>query len=132
MYWKASIGLKNLTRLPSQMMVTRSKHWLAAALGKFGWSASVTTASKDQGVDVLARKDGLSVAIQAKRYAGKVGNKAVQEVYSGARHLGLSAAAVVTTVGFTRSARELAGSTGVTLLHVEDLPRLEAMVKSKF
>jgi HJR/Mrr/RecB family endonuclease len=39
-----------------------------------------TPVTGDQGADLLARKDGRKIAIQAKRYKGSVGNAAVQEI----------------------------------------------------
>ncbi len=43
----------------------------------------VTKGSGDYGVDVLAEKDGVTYAVQCKRYDGPVGVKAVQEAYAG-------------------------------------------------
>ncbi|AGI67465.1 hypothetical protein OAN307_c18070 [Octadecabacter antarcticus 307] len=100
------------------------EHWVAEALEKFGWQARATQGSGDQGVDVVAAKDGLSLGIQCKRYSGSVGNKAVQEAYSGAKYMGLNKAAVLTNANFTKSAKELAASTGVLLLSPEDIPTL--------
>lgn len=74
-----------------------------------GWTAHVTSGSGDQGVDVVAIRNDLTVAIQAKRWQRKAGNSAVQEVFSGAAHLGIRHTAVITTVGFTASAVALAG-----------------------
>lgn len=50
---------------------------------------------------------------------------AVQEVYAAARHFGAKHAVVVGTAGFSNAAMELADSTGVLLLNVSDLDRLE-------
>ena len=100
------------------------EHWVADSLQKFGWQARATQGSGDQGVDVVATKDGLSLGIQCKRYTGSVGNKAIQEAYSGMKHFGLDKAAVLTNAKFTKSAKELAASTGVLLLSPEDIPTL--------
>lgn len=75
----------------------------------------VTQYSGDQGVDILARRNGISYAIQCKNYSGQVGNFAVQEAYAGMKYYGCDRAAVLCPGGFTRSARELAESTGVLL-----------------
>lgn len=103
--------------------------WLARSLEKFGWTAETTKGSGDQGVDVVASKDGMTIAIQAKCYQSKVGNAAVQEVFSGAAHRGISDAAVITTIGFTASAVQLAATTGVKLLYVSDIPRLDEIFR---
>jgi restriction system protein len=50
-----------------------------------------------------------------------VGNKAVQEVFAAKRHEQAHHAAVVTNNDFTRSARQIAATTDVTLLHHDQL-----------
>lgn len=75
----------------------------------------VTRTSGDQGVDILAERGGKLYAVQCKNYAGAVGNAAVQEAYAGAQFYGCDEAAVICPGEFTRSARELAESTGVLL-----------------
>lgn len=98
--------------------------WVARHLRQYGWTASVTRAQGDQGIDVIAAQRGLSLGIQCKRYSGSVGNKAVQEAFSGAKHLGLDRAAVLTNAKVTRSGKALAASTDVLLLAIEDIPTL--------
>lgn len=100
------------------------EHWVAQKLRKFGWQASATKGSGDQGIDVVATKGDVALGIQCKRYSGSVGNKAVQEAFSGAKHMGLNNAAVLSNADFTKSAKELAASTGVLLLSPEDIPAL--------
>lgn len=92
------------------------EHWCAERLREQGWIVSVSQASGDQGVDIVAAKSGKVVAVQCKRYVKPVSNKAVQEVFSGMQHYGATAACVIASGGFTRSAFELAKSTGVRLL----------------
>ena len=89
------------------------EHWVASSLSKFGWKVKVTQGSGDQGVDVIAELNGKTLGIQCKRYAGSVGNKAVQETYAGMKHFGLDYAAVLTNATYTKSAKELAASTNV-------------------
>ena len=76
---------------------------------------SLTQGSGDQGIDILARRHGKLYGFQCKYYAGSVGNKAVQEAYSGARYYGCDRAAVITNSSFTPSAQDLAESTEVEL-----------------
>ena len=56
-----------------------------------------------------------------------VGNKAVQQALAGQHHFGLAKAAVLTNCGFTRSATELAASTGVVLMTHHDLPQADKL-----
>ena len=56
----------------------------AKVLKKNGFTdVGVTQGCGDQGIDVLATKDGIRYGIQCKCYAADVGNKAVQEVFAG-------------------------------------------------
>lgn len=82
----------------------------------------------DQGVDVIAEKNGLRVAIQCKLYSKPVGNKAVQEIAAGKVHQQAHYGAVVTNGSFTISAKELAATNGIRLLHYTDLPQLESIL----
>ena len=75
----------------------------------------LTPMGGDQGVDILAVKDGESWAIQCKNYSGAVGNFAVQEAYAGREYYGCDRAAVICPGDYTGAARELAESTGVEL-----------------
>lgn len=89
-----------------------------------GWDVSVTPASGDQGADVIAKRGPEIVVIQCKFYAGAVGNKAVQEVAAARVHYGATQAAVVSKSGFTASARQLAATNDVALLHHDELSTL--------
>ncbi|WP_417247050.1 restriction endonuclease [Celeribacter sp.] len=104
------------------------EQWVCDALTGFGWEASVTSGSGDQGIDVIAQKDGFRIGIQCKLYSQPVGNKAVQEAHSGKVFYGLDAAAVVTNAGFTRSATDLGLATGILLLSHHDIPNLDTAI----
>jgi restriction system protein len=114
----------------SQMSPEDYEHHCADVLRRSGWSAEVTGMSGDQGIDVLARRDGLSVAVQCKLlFSRPVGNKAVQEAHAAAGYVETSHAAVVSNAPFTRSAEALADKLGVLLLHHSELPRLGGILQ---
>ena len=96
----------------------------ADVLNQYGWDARVTKASGDQGVDVVASLNGTKVVLQCKKYSRPVGNAAVQEAFAGMSFEQAHTAAVVTNASYTPSARQLASSTGVHLLHYSELPNL--------
>lgn len=75
----------------------------------------VTKSSGDQGIDILARKNGVKYGIQCKYYSHPVGNKAIQEAYAGAEFYDCDAAIVMTNHTFTKAARELAAKLNVEL-----------------
>ncbi len=84
----------------------------------------LTKGSGDQGVDILAERNGKTYAIQCKNYEGAVGNFAVQEAYAGAEYYGCEVAAVICPGEFTRGAKELARATGVLLWDERKLSRM--------
>lgn len=102
------------------------EHACAAALRASGWIATTTKGSGDQGIDVLAERDGVKLVIQCKLYTGTVGNKAVQEAFTGKAFAGAQFAAVVSNGVFSRGAVEVADRTGVLLLHFTELRRINA------
>ncbi|MBD7968428.1 restriction endonuclease [Paenibacillus sp. Sa2BVA9] len=82
---------------------------------KMGYTTQLTKASGDQGIDVIAARQGRKIGIQAKCYSNLVTNKAIQEVSAGIVHYKLDKGIVVTNSHFTNSARELALSNRIIL-----------------
>ena len=93
-----------------------------------GRTAKALPIGADQGIDVRASKNGINVVLQCKLYSSAVGNKAVQEILAGQQFEKADIAAVVAPKGYTKSARELASSTGVLLLSHSDLKNLFAII----
>ena len=89
---------------------------IAGILQDAGFAAEILPTGADYGVDILAEKDALRIAVQCKSYQSLIGIKAVQEVLGGIKHYGCDGGVVVTTSGFTRAAVELGNSNGVGLL----------------
>lgn len=75
----------------------------------------VTQGSGDYGVDILAEKNGKSYAIQCKCYSKNIGNKAIQEVFSGRVIYNCTFAVVLTNRYFTKSAKLTAEKNQVIL-----------------
>ena len=98
--------------------------WVAEALIGFGWTAKVTSGSGDQGIDVIAEKNGQKLGIQCKLYSSAIGNKAVQEAHAGKAYYSADAVAVLSNAAYTSSAKDLAKVTGVQLLSHHDIPEL--------
>ena len=92
------------------------EYWCADALRNSGFSnVSVTPGSGDQGVDVLAVKDGIKYAVQCKCYSSNLGNTPIQEVSAGKSFYHCHVGAVMTNRYFTPKAKELAEATGTLL-----------------
>lgn len=68
----------------------------------------VTRGSGDFGVDILAEKDGVTYAVQCKRYQGPVGVDAVLQTYAGKDYYDCMVGAVMTNQYFTAPAVQAA------------------------
>ena len=82
---------------------------------QMGYSAYTTKASGDQGIDVIAEKNGIKYGIQAKCYSVSVGNSSIQEAVAGKAYYSLDKVIVITNNIFTKAAIDLAQKNGVIL-----------------
>ena len=105
------------------------ERWCAALLKRNGFtSVEVTQRSNDQGVDIVAVKDGIRYAIQCKCYSSELGNKPIQEVHTGKYIYHCQVGAVMTNCYFTTGAKEAADATGTLLW---DRDKLKEMLDAK-
>ena len=101
------------------------EYFCADLLIKNGFDkVEVTKGTGDQGIDIIAFKDGIKYGIQCKCYANDIGNSAVQEAFSGRSFYRCHVAAVLTNRYFTSSAKELAENNGVLLRDRDRLNQL--------
>ena len=102
----------------------------AEILEKNGYdNVSVTRGSGDQGVDIIAYRDGVKYGFQCKCYTADIGNKAVQEIYAGKTYYRCHVGIVLTNRQFTPAAIDLAKKNGIVLWDRSKL--LELMEKAK-
>ena len=92
----------------SEMSGTEFERFVGKLYTRLAYSVSLTPGGADQGVDMILCKDGRKIAVQAKRWAGPVGNRAVQEAIAGKLYYGCSHALIITTSTFSNSAVALA------------------------
>lgn len=91
-------------------------------LNSHGWESRTTKGSGDQGIDIVATHSYVKAVFQCKKYSQPVGNAAVQEIIAGKAFEQADVAAVVSNATYTTSAKQLASTTGVHLLHFSELP----------
>ncbi len=102
--------------------------YCATVLRKNGFvNVSVTPGSGDQGVDVIAEKEGVRYAIQCKCYSSALGNAPVQEVCAGKSMYNCHVGVVMTNNYFTTGAKQLAEKNGILLW---DRDKLQQMIDS--
>ena len=98
--------------------------YLAKVLREHGFEdVGGTPPTGDQGADLIARRDGHAIVMQAKRYRGFVGNRAVQEVAGAVNFYGVDEGWVITSGTFTPSAKALAQRNNVKLIDGHALRR---------
>ena len=89
----------------------------------------VTKSSGDYGIDILAEKEGVTYAIQCKRYNAPVGVKAVQEAYAGRDFYDRMVGCVLTNQYFTQPAVDAAQKLKILLW---DRDYLEEMIEEGY
>ena len=92
------------------------EHFCAGLLRGSGFDEVVVTkGSGDFGVDILAQKEGITYAIQCKRYESTVGVHAVLEVFAGKAYYDKMVGVVLTNQYFTAPAVEAATKLNILL-----------------
>ena len=108
------------------------EYWCANVLHKNGFEQiEVSKESGDQGVDIIAEKEGVRYAIQCMRYSTTIGNKPVQEIAAGKLFYKCHVGVVMTNNYFTRSAKELAIATGILLWDRDVIIRMNSKTEKK-
>ena len=126
---KKKLPISN-TNFTSMLGVDFENH-LARLLRENGFTdVSGTPATGDQGADLIAKRNNKTIIVQAKRYDGTVGNKAVQEVASAVKFYGADEGWVITNSLFTKSAKILANKLGIRLIDGVDLRSFSDYIKS--
>lgn len=98
------------------MTGTEFEYYLDALFSAMGYTSKHVGKSNDYGADIiLTDKKGNTICLQAKRYTGKVGIKAVQEIISAKEYYGCTHAIVVTNSYFTSQAINMAQKCNVEL-----------------
>jgi len=97
------------------------EHFCAKIFQENGWDAKATQGSSDQGVDVIATKNNVTLVGQCKRFSKPVGNSAIQEVVAGMKYYGATKGVVIAPNGFTKSAEKLAKANEIELVHHSEI-----------
>ena len=93
-----------------------------------GWEVKKTPVSGDQGVDLIASIDDFRLCIQCKDHQKAIGNKAVQEIYSGKKYWLGTHAILISRSGFTKSAKKLALSSKVILINEFEIENIKNII----
>ena len=92
------------------------ENYLATFFECCGYEVTKTKHSHDRGTDLILKRFGETIVVQAKRWKQKnVGTRAIEEVVTAQRVHGTQRALVVTTSTFTKPAKKIADKLDVEL-----------------
>lgn len=106
------------------------EHYLVELFRKYKYKAVRTPDSGDYGADLILKKDGIKIAVQAKRYSKNVGIKAVQEVLGAKSYYKTDEAWVVANSNYTKAAIKLASESSVRLINRDELVSMLVLLES--
>ena len=111
---RSRVSFATMRRI-DQMEGADFEAYLAVKFREKGYKVAFTPATGDQGADLIIEKRKRRIAVQAKRYEGKIGNSAVQEAIAGMAYYDCDHAMVITNSEFTPAAVKLAEKCNVEL-----------------
>lgn len=97
------------------------ERYLADLLRKRGYTNIQLTEKFDFGIDIIAKKDGITWGIQAKRYTNPVKAEAVRQAYTALNRYKCGRAMVITNSTYSNPARILAKDNQIPLVDREIL-----------
>ena len=97
------------------------ERYIERVMSDRGYSVSLTPASNDFGVDIVADMNGVKHAVQVKRRKSKITGAAVSAAVAGKAYYGCEKAMVVTNSEFTEPATQLARANGCILINRTEL-----------
>lgn len=127
----AEIAVRSALRVPETIIAdgTEFEKEVAKRLLANGWSAKLTKATGDFGVDIIAEKNEISVAIQVKSGLTKTGIAAIQQAFAGAKHYNTDYAAVISNSEFTQAAIDLSLKTSVSLFRGDQIDEFDGILR---
>ena len=128
---KSCYKLSNETQVKSNISYEKGLKFEDLCFQKLrleGWEVKQTPVSGDQGVDLIASIDDLRLCIQCKDHQKPIGNKAVQEVYSGKKYWLGTHAILISRSGYTKSAQKLALSSKVILINESEIENIKNII----
>lgn len=100
---EARVGITNNF---SNLSPYEFEHFVAKLLSEIGYTTKVTQKTGDYGVDILAKKDDKTFAVQCKKYqeGNLVGNRDIQRILGAMHIINADRCIFVTTSRFTKQA----------------------------
>jgi len=111
---------QDLIRWLRGMRPSEFEEYIADLFGRLGYKTQATGGSHDEGIDVIAEKDGIKHYIQCKKYFAKheIGSPDIREFWGAIAHqLGNGEGWFITTNKFTPEAEKFAEDKPIVLIN---------------
>jgi HJR/Mrr/RecB family endonuclease len=103
------------------------------AFSKLGYQATHTSWTADGGIDGILTQGKTKIAIQCKKYQGKITEPALRDFYGAMKHSNFTQGIYVTTSNYTKPARDFAKGKNIRLMDGRDtLKMLRSTIMSDF
>jgi restriction system protein len=99
-----------------QMTGRQFELYLEVMFQALGYQTEQLPTTNDFGADLILVTAGKRIAVQAKRYKGNVGNRAVQMILGAKKYYGCQEAWIVTNSFYTKAAIQMSSKTDVLLI----------------
>ncbi len=129
--WKQWRITKSGMRQIDRMTGLEFERYLEWLFRRLGYGVQRTRYQGDYGADLVASKDGVKTAIQAKRSKRRIGIKAVQQAFASTGVYECEQSIVITNAFFTQAATRLANADKVELWDRNRLMKAMASVGGK-
>ncbi|MGG7177629.1 restriction endonuclease [Clostridium paraputrificum] len=114
--WREKRYLKATFKVIDKMSGEEFEEFLEVHYKRLGYKTFLTPLTADYGADIIIKKSGEKIVVQAKRWNQHVGIEAVQQAVGSVKYYKADSAMVVTNNYFTENARNLAKANDVTLI----------------
>jgi Holliday junction DNA helicase RuvB len=123
-YQQSPTNSRDLLKRLRAMSGAEFERFVANVFQRQGYTAEVTGASRDHGIDIMLRKRGHVVAVQCKQWDNAIGEPIVRDFYGAIVHGGVNMGFVVTSSHFTAQAETFAQNKPIKLYDIDALIQL--------
>ncbi len=113
-------GMENI----AEMTPLQFEIFVSEVYARLGYNTQLTPRSGDDGIDVIAKKNGNIYAIQVKKTAKPTGSPVIQTLSGSMVHIGARYGICVSASGFTPDAKRFAYGKNISLVSGQDLADL--------
>lgn len=127
--WRVNRFLNSSLEVIDTMTGEEFEEYLQLILRKEGFKVYLTPKTADYGADLLLKRHGRKIVVQAKRWKRAVGVDAVQEVVASIKYYKAKEGWVITSSVFTENAKKLAEANNIYLFDRVELRKFINMSK---